>query len=93
VNGYVMEDEHLEIPLLKIDEAAARTQFESIAKAKQIRDQKRVDQTLEALRQCCRDGQNTMPFIIDCVREYATLGEICLAMKDIYGGYDEPVII
>lgn len=93
VNDYVMEDEQLDIPILKIDEEAAKTQLESIAKAKQMRDQKKVDQTLEALRQCCRDGANTMPFIIDCVREYATMGEICFAMKDIYGGYEEPVII
>jgi methylmalonyl-CoA mutase N-terminal domain/subunit len=93
VNDYVMADEKIDIPLLRIDEAAAKSQFESLAKARQLRDQGKVDGTLEALRQCCRDKQNTMPFIIDCVREYATLGEVCLAMKDIYGDYDEPVII
>lgn len=93
VNDYVLENEEIDIPILKIDEAAARTQIESIAKAKEIRDQTKVDSTLETLRQACRDHNNTMPFIIDCVREYATLGEIAFAMKDVYGGYEEPVII
>ena len=93
VNDYVMEDEKIDIPILKIDEAAAESQIESIRKARQLRDQGKVERTLTALRQACRDKQNTMPFIIDCVREYATLGEICSAIKDIYGDYDEPVII
>ncbi|MCK4857261.1 MAG: methylmalonyl-CoA mutase family protein [candidate division Zixibacteria bacterium] len=93
VNEFVLEDEEIDIPILKIDEQAEATQIESIKKAKSIRNQAKVEQALETLRQACRDRQNTIPFILDCVREYATLGEISLTMKDVYGDYKEPPII
>jgi methylmalonyl-CoA mutase, N-terminal domain len=90
VNEYVMENERIDIPILKIDESVAEMQRQSIKKAKSIRDQDKVTRTLNALRQACRDNKNTMPFIIDSVREYTTMGEICDAMKDVYGEYIEP---
>jgi methylmalonyl-CoA mutase N-terminal domain/subunit len=68
----------------------AELQRQSIKKAKSIRDQDKVMRTLNDLRQACRDNKNTMPFIIDCVREYTTMGEISDAMKDVYGEYIEP---
>jgi methylmalonyl-CoA mutase N-terminal domain/subunit len=93
VNDYIIEGEELEIPILKIDEKAEQTQVDSIKQAKQMRDQAGVDEALKNLTQACRDDKNTMPFILECVREYATLGEISDAMKEVYGGYEEPVII
>ncbi|MCX6833335.1 MAG: methylmalonyl-CoA mutase family protein, partial [candidate division Zixibacteria bacterium] len=90
VNGYVLENERIDIPILKIDESVAESQLQSIKKAKSIRDQDKVTRTLNDLRQACRDNKNTMPFIIDCVRQYTTMGEICDAMKDVYGEYIEP---
>jgi methylmalonyl-CoA mutase, N-terminal domain len=90
VNGYVMENERIDIPILKIDESVAEMQRQSIKKAKSIRNQDKVTLTLNDLRQACRDNKNTMPFIIDCVREYTTMGEICDAMKEVYGEYIEP---
>ncbi len=93
VNDYVLENEQIEIPILKIDESVERTQRESIAKAKSIRSQARVNETLEHLRQACRDKKNKMPYLIECVRAYCTLGEMCDAMKDVFGDYVEPPII
>ena len=46
---------------------------------------------LEALRQACRDGSNTMPFILDCARAYCTLYEIRAAIESVFGAYREPV--
>ena len=74
VNGYVLENEQIDIPILKIDESVAEMQRQSIKKAKSIRDQDKVTRTLNDLRQACRDNKNTMPFIIDCVRQYSDDG-------------------
>jgi methylmalonyl-CoA mutase, N-terminal domain len=93
VNGYILENEQVDIPILKIDESVAELQRQSIKKAKSIRDNDKVKRCLDDLRQACRDNKNTMPFIIDCVRQYATLGEVCDAMKDVYGDYIEPPIL
>ncbi len=93
VNEYVMENEKIEIPILKIDESVERVQRESIARAKSIRSEAKVKETLENLRQACRDKKNKMPYLIEGARAYCTLGEMCDAMKDVYGDYVEPPII
>ncbi len=93
VNDYVLENEKIEIPILVIDPEVEQKQCASIRKAKSIRNDQRVASTLEELRQACRDKKNRMPFLINCVREYCTLGEMCLAMQDVFGDYVEPPII
>ncbi len=93
VNDYILENEKIEIPILVIDPDVEAKQRTSIAKAKSIRNDARVKEKLESLRQAARDGKNKMPFLIECVREYCTLGEMCLAMQDVYGDYIEPPII
>lgn len=93
VNKYIHKDEKLEIPILKISEEVEEVQRKSIAKAKSMREQGKVDETLEDLRNACRNNENTMPYIIEAVRQYATVGEVCEAMKDVYGDYTEPPIV
>ena len=93
VNDYILENEKIEIPILVIDPDVEAKQRASITKAKSIRNDARVKEKLESLRQAARDGKNKMPFLIECVREYCTLGEMCLAMQDVYGDYIEPPII
>ncbi len=93
VNKYVHQDEKIEIPILKITEEVEQIQRKSIAKAKSMRNQAEVDARLEDLRNACRNDENTMPYIIECVRQYATVGEISQAMKDVYGDYTEPPIV
>ena len=65
-----------------------------IAKTRQVRetrDNERCRTTLEALRKAAASGNvNMMPFVLDCVRSYATLGEICDTLREIYGIYEEP---
>ena len=54
------------------------------------RDSGAVANALEKLKRAARDGDNTMPATIEAVRAYATLGEICDALRDVYGLYEEP---
>jgi methylmalonyl-CoA mutase N-terminal domain/subunit len=49
-----------------------------------------VANALERLKHAASTGENTMPATIQAVREYATLGEICSALRDVYGIYEEP---
>ncbi len=88
INDYVM-DEELTIPLLKIDEAAAREQLTSLKKVKENRDNDKVGRTLDELTECARGSGNTMKAILECVRVYATEGEIVDAMRSVFGEYHE----
>jgi methylmalonyl-CoA mutase, N-terminal domain len=92
VNKYVMDDEMQEIPILVIDESVRDHQVERLEKILSTRDKGAVSRTLDALRLAAQRGENTMPATIEAVREYATLGEICSALRDIYGVYEEPAI-
>src|SRR5262249_30467647 len=77
VNDFVMEDEP-PIDILLIDESVAPQQIDRLRKLREKRDNGRVRTTLEALhRAAAANDVNMMPYILDCVRSYATLGEIC----------------
>jgi methylmalonyl-CoA mutase N-terminal domain/subunit len=92
VNKYGMEDELQDVPILVIDESVRNQQVERLEQVRTTRDKGAVARTLEKLRLVAQQGENTMPAIIDAVREYATLGEICSALRDVYGIYEEPAI-
>jgi len=84
-------DETLTIPLLKIDESATKEQALRLAQLRQTRDNALVRQRLDALRTAARGTENTVPYILDCARAYATLYEIRAALEDVFGAYREPV--
>ena len=88
VNAFV-EEKSLEIPLLEMDPEGYKNQVERILKVKKERDQGRVGQTLDRLRLACKGTENTMPFILEAVHAYATLGEIIDVMKDEFGIFRE----
>jgi methylmalonyl-CoA mutase N-terminal domain/subunit len=92
VNKYVMEDEPQDVPILIIDESVRKQQVERLEKVRSQRDAGAVSRTLDALRLAAQRGDNTMPATIEAVRVYATLGEICSALRDVYGVYEEPAI-
>ena len=92
VNDY-LTDEHVAIPLLKMDREGERRQRERLARIRRERDNELVSQRLEALREAAQGTENLMPFILDAVRAYATLGEICDVFRDVFGEYREPVIV
>jgi methylmalonyl-CoA mutase, N-terminal domain len=90
VNKYQMAEEPAEVPILVIDESVRDHQIERLQQARDRRDKGAVANSLEKLRQAARNGDNTMPATIEAVRVYATLGEICDALRDVYGLYEEP---
>lgn len=92
VNKYVMEDGTQDVPILVIDESVRQQQVDRLEKVRAQRDRGAVSRTLDALRLSAQRGENTMPATIDAVRVYATLGEICSALRDVYGVYEEPAI-
>ncbi len=89
VNKYQMENEP-QIPILAIDESVRDHQVERLDQARAQRDSGAVANALEKLKRAAQSGENTMPATIKAVREYATLGEICSALRDVYGVYEEP---
>jgi methylmalonyl-CoA mutase N-terminal domain/subunit len=92
VNEYA-EDEPIRIPLLEMDPEGYERQVARLKRVRRERDSERVGVTLEALRQAARGTENTMPTILDCVRAYATLGEIMGVFREVFGEYREPTII
>ncbi len=92
VNAYA-EDKPLTIPLLEMDPQGYERQASRLANVRQSRDNGRVGQSLDRLRIACQGTENSMPFIMDAVRAYATLGEIIGVMKEVFGKYEEPTWI
>jgi methylmalonyl-CoA mutase N-terminal domain/subunit len=83
------DDKDPEIPLLKMDPEGFQNQVNRINQLKKDRDPGRVGQTLDNLRIACQGTENTMPYILEAVHAYATLGEIIGVMKDVFGEYRE----
>jgi methylmalonyl-CoA mutase N-terminal domain/subunit len=91
VNKFQMEDEPAEVPILVIDDSVRNHQIERLQQTRAKRDRGAVENALEALKKTAQAEENTMPATIEAVRAYATLGEICSALRDVYGVYEEPV--
>jgi methylmalonyl-CoA mutase, N-terminal domain len=89
VNEFVTE-EKCPIALLVIDENAARHQRQKLAELRQRRDGVRVAAALEALGSAASTDRNLMPYILEGVRAYATLGEMCDVLRRVFGTYQEP---
>ncbi|MBI1760293.1 MAG: methylmalonyl-CoA mutase family protein [Acidobacteria bacterium] len=92
VNEYQMEGTELGEPnILQIDETVARLQEERLARLRQTRDKGTVERALDALRKGAADpAMNTMPLLIECARVDCMLGEMCDALRPVFGEYQEP---
>ena len=90
VNDFVSDEKPLEI--LQIDETVAYRQTERLNKLRAERSQQAVERQLNALRKAAQGKDNLMPHIYDAVKAYATLGEICDALRDVFGTYEEVAI-
>lgn len=77
--------------LLRVDPSVGELQKQKIADLKAKRDNSLVQAKLEALRTACQGDENLMPFILDAVRAYGTLGEICGVMREVFGEYQQAV--
>jgi methylmalonyl-CoA mutase N-terminal domain/subunit len=89
VNDFVMEDEEIEIPVLKIDQTVERDQVAFLQKIKAERNAGEVTASLEKLREVARGDGNTFEAILDCARVYATVGEMCDVLREEWGEYVE----
>jgi methylmalonyl-CoA mutase N-terminal domain/subunit len=85
-----IDDKSISIPLLEMDPQGYQRQVSRLEGVRKNRDSGRVGQTLDRLRIACLHTENTMPYILDAVRAYATLGEIVAVMREVFGTYDEP---
>src|SRR5439155_9514527 len=101
VNDFTVEEESPKI--LYIDETVAREQSAKLTALRARRSNEQVHRQLEALKRAAAQEPraesngsicpaNTMPYIIDAVRAYATVGEICDAMRQVYGSYTEVIV-
>ncbi len=86
------EKEKPDIEILKISKQVERDQIKALRKIKKERNNARVKETLKQLRKAAAGNENLMPRILDCVRAYATLGEMCNTLKEEFGEYHEPII-
>jgi len=92
VNEYVM-DEPIEIPILEMDPEGERRECQRLARLRSQRESGLASQRLNALREACQGSENLMPYILDAVNVYCTLGEICGVMRGVFGEYQEGPVI
>jgi methylmalonyl-CoA mutase, N-terminal domain len=92
VNDFVQADEP-PVEILYIDDSASQTQLAKLERLRQTRDNDAVARSLDALRAAAPTRANLMPPILDAVRAYATIGEMCDALRDVWGEYEEVPVI
>ena len=79
--------------LLKVDPAVGKLQKEKLAKLKETRDNQLVNKNLEELSKAAEGEANLMPYIKEAVKAYATLGEICDVLREVFGEYQQNIIL
>jgi methylmalonyl-CoA mutase N-terminal domain/subunit len=92
VNDFVQRDDRV-IDTLYIDESAGERQVARVEALKRRRDQGRVERALDGLSEAAEGTSNMMPAIVEAVRAYATLGEMCDRLRHVWGEYEEMAII
>lgn len=92
VNKFEAKEE-LPIPLLRVDPIIEKSQLDKLNKVKASRNNEKVKAALKLLHNAALGSDNLMPPIIDCVKEYASLGEICDVLRGVFGEYKENVVI
>ncbi len=93
VNDYLIEGKEHPIELLRVDPKAEEEQLLGLQKLRKERNSRKVEESLSRLHHSAEKNENLMPVIIDAVKAYATLGEICEVLRKIYGEYRELIVI
>ncbi|MBU0990714.1 MAG: methylmalonyl-CoA mutase, partial [Proteobacteria bacterium] len=91
VNRYT-EGVDMEVELHEYNDAWAQLQIERLKQLKKERDNKAVTESLKALKQAAAEKKNVMPYLVDCCKRYATVGEMANVFRDVFGEYREPGI-
>ncbi len=92
VNDFLAEEEQ-QFDYLRVDPKVEEEQIARLNKVRKKRDLDGVKSTLDALKAGAERDANLMPSILDSVRAYATLGEICGVLRDVFGEYKAPDIL
>ncbi len=92
VNDFVEENEKIEIPILSISKEVEEKQVKRLKELKASRNNDEVKRSLDELRKSASDGTNLMPRVLDCARNYVTLGEMCAELKEVFGVYEEQAV-
>ena len=92
VNKYRMEEEEKVTEIYEFDEKAYQRQIERLKEVKNSRNNLKVKESLEEIRKAIKRDENLMPYIMEAVRHYATVGEITQVLKEEYGVFKEPSI-
>ncbi|TMB70161.1 MAG: methylmalonyl-CoA mutase [Chloroflexi bacterium] len=92
VNEYVI-DEPIEVPILEMDPQGEVRQIAKLNKLRRERDGHEANSCLKHLESACRNGENVMPYLLDAVNAYCTLGEMCDVMRDVFGVYREDSLV
>ncbi|MFB6183495.1 MAG: methylmalonyl-CoA mutase [Haloarculaceae archaeon] len=87
VNEYTVEEDDREVDLETVSEAEQRRQRERLQTVRDDRDDEAVDAALDALREAAEGDANLVPSVVDAVKAYATVGEICDVFRDVFGEY------
>lgn len=93
LNAFTEQAKGANIDILKIGPEYEKRQTERLKSLRARRNNEEVANTIEALKKAMRSGDNTFPLILDCVKAYATMGEICDAMREVWGAYRETAVI
>lgn len=92
VNQFSIEEKEQE-GLLRIDDSVEKNQINRLKNIKNTRDQNAVKTSLAHLKTAAKGTDNLMPYIIDAVKSYASIGEICNVMREVFGEYKENIIL
>jgi methylmalonyl-CoA mutase N-terminal domain/subunit len=91
VNEYQIDDT-ISIPLLEMDKQGEKRQLKRLKKLRNTRNQSKVTKHLNQLKKAAEGKENLMPYILSCIHSYATLGETCDMLREVFGEYKEPAI-
>lgn len=91
LNRY-QSSEGTHIPVFQSDDTVEKQQVEKLHLLKKKRDENSVDSALEAVKRAAQENRNTLPATIEAVKAYATVGEICGVLREVYGEYRDPAI-
>ncbi len=92
VNKYVMEEEKHQVELHEYNDDVANQQIKKLEELKRVRNTRTVMQKLKNLEAAAKEKRNVMPYLIDCIKEYTTVGEMTKVFKDVFGEFKEPSI-
>jgi len=93
VNEFVKKGEKIEIPILKLGKESEVNQTKAIKELRKKRNNQKVNDALEDIRDACSSDRNIMEPIIHAAKAYTTLGEIVQEMKDVFGEWQETTVI